>query len=786
MSISSSHAQCFEIESILVDACGSPEGENEMVNFRIGSTDVNVNNLSANWSNNSFQGICQNSTTASKVASLNNTISGCGLLLEPTNGVLPAGEQIILITSTAFDVSANSFSNLNDTIYVIFQCAGNTSGHFANGAGTGFRTLSISFTSPACIDDVTYDKGPLDNNEGASVSFNPTGNPTYYNNGCQAPFTPSEINTINLSPLTICPGDNIDLSSSITGEIQSFFWIGNSGSFTNPNGNTTTYNSALTDTSSYYLYLGGITPCNDTIYDSLLVNLQTPSTVIISGPDIINLCPGESISLNATGSNSFLWSSGETTASISVNSAGIYYVSSSTNCSSNIDTVTVNILSQDFVPIVEADTIELCQGSALTLNAAGSANYIWNTGQTGSSISINSSGMYTVTSGDDCPGNKDSSIIVLINPPILSILEPDSLALCPGETLTLNASGSSPFIWSTGETTNTIQINSVGIFYATSFNSCFSISDTTIVSNAIPVNVAISEPNSIICHNEEIILHATGANSYSWSTGETSDSIVVNSTNTYTVIANDNCPSNTAQVQITVIPEKKIHIIEGNSIVLCPSKQVTLNASYATNYLWSSGDTSSSIVINTTGQYYVETTNGNCPSGFDTIQAISDTPPSAIIIGDSAICDDLELSLFAEGYGNFTWSNGDEGSSSQIETEGVITLTATNSCNQSISDSRKITKIDCSTTIYIPNSFTPNGDGQNDFFKVEGTNIQSINGKIFNRWGELLYQWNNSTAQWDGTYKGRKLSAGVYVYRIKVEFLNDNFKTYTNRLVILE
>ena len=65
---------CFEIESILVDACGTPEGPNEMVRLNIGSNTLNTADISVNWPNNPFQGICQNANSASHVAYMNSTI----------------------------------------------------------------------------------------------------------------------------------------------------------------------------------------------------------------------------------------------------------------------------------------------------------------------------------------------------------------------------------------------------------------------------------------------------------------------------------------------------------------------------------------------------------------------------------------------------------------------------------------------------------------------------------------------------------------------------------------
>jgi gliding motility-associated-like protein len=82
-------------------------------------------------------------------------------------------------------------------------------------------------------------------------------------------------------------------------------------------------------------------------------------------------------------------------------------------------------------------------------------------------------------------------------------------------------------------------------------------------------------------------------------------------------------------------------------------------------------------------------------------------------------------------------------------------------CEDSLSMENQIT---------IPNAFTPNGDGINEIFKPHGQNIKSINGKIFNRWGQELFKWNDLNSGWDGKHNGQDVSAGVYFYVIEVTF----------------
>jgi gliding motility-associated-like protein len=77
-------------------------------------------------------------------------------------------------------------------------------------------------------------------------------------------------------------------------------------------------------------------------------------------------------------------------------------------------------------------------------------------------------------------------------------------------------------------------------------------------------------------------------------------------------------------------------------------------------------------------------------------------------------------------------------------------------------------KVTEKSSLFIPDIFTPNGDGPNDIFKIKSEGISELNGVIFNRWGELLFQWNTVEGGWDGrTASGTPVPDGVYFYIIK-------------------
>lgn len=91
----------------------------------------------------------------------------------------------------------------------------------------------------------------------------------------------------------------------------------------------------------------------------------------------------------------------------------------------------------------------------------------------------------------------------------------------------------------------------------------------------------------------------------------------------------------------------------------------------------------------------------------------------------------------------------------------VVAIKEDTSRVESISNTVEFAK---STTVYFPNAFTPDQDGDNDTFGAVGLNVDEYELKVFNRWGELIFESNNITDKWDGTHKGKLAPDGVYVY----------------------
>lgn len=405
--------KCVEMESILVDACGTPEGENEMIRFRIGPSDLNVNDLVVDWPNNSWQGICQNATTTNAVSALNSTIQGCGWLVEPTGGILPAGEPVILVTSTAIDVSANSFANLNDTITMIFQCAGNTSGHFANyNSSPGLRTTIISFTNPTgCADTATYDRSESINinggygggwqlQNGGRVDFAWDGTPTYENDGCQAPIINTTVN-INTTPST-CTNGSVAMEGSVNGPYSEIFWSGGTGIYSDSDSLSTIYSLGSGDQNDFYIYLSATNPCNDTITDSVLVDfLEEPDPQLVINSSM-PICYGDSVEVLASGGDTYNWSNGGTGTVAYFGDSGTYQLTVANACGSADTAFNINVIYPPQATIAPNNYFEICIGDTVPLIGSGGDFFSWSTGDTASTVVLDQIGWHYGVAHNTC------------------------------------------------------------------------------------------------------------------------------------------------------------------------------------------------------------------------------------------------------------------------------------------------------------------------------------------------------------------------------------------------
>jgi gliding motility-associated-like protein len=155
----------------------------------------------------------------------------------------------------------------------------------------------------------------------------------------------------------------------------------------------------------------------------------------------------------------------------------------------------------------------------------------------------------------------------------------------------------------------------------------------------------------------------------------------------------------------------------------------------------------------------------------DSIDVTFDTQPDFNLGNDTVFCDGDSLLLHTNILNaNYLWSNGSTDSSIYVTTSGHYWANViTSSCIDS--DSINIKTNDCNCDIFIPNIFTPNGDEFNESFRaVIGCELDMYRMRIFNRWGELVFESEDQNEVWDGKYQGKEVTEGVYFY--KMDFLH--------------
>lgn len=800
-------AQCFQIQSILVDACDGPnEGKNEMVTFQVGSTPLLTTNLSVNWPANNWLGLTKNAGTAANIATINSTIVGCGLLKEPTANVLPANAKVLLVTSTAWNPLAQSFANLTDTLYVIFQTAGNTGGHFANyQSGGGLRTLSMSFSSPSgCNDVVTYDRALLVNQagnigaqDGGSVEFSASGTPTYVNNGCQAPFIPLSVDAgINK---TVCINSSQSFTATASGTYNSVNWslgTGATGTFSPNNSLTTTYTPGASESGTVKLYCTITKTCGTqttTVKDS--VNLTfTPLPTVSITPNNVSLCNGQSavVQANANTAVTYSWSTGATTSSVSLNSVGVYTVNATNLCGNSSATVSVTISSAPTLSI-SSSAITMCpSGQTATLSLTGSTGtYSWSTGANTSTTTISSPGVYSATVSTSGCGIAVANISLGSAPlPSVSISTPSTTTVCANGSIILTASSNEGnYLWSNGATTNTVSVNSASIT-VTSTNVCGSAQATQTL-NVIPLpTVTVSPPSNILCPGTSATLTAnSNASNYLWSTGDVTSVILVNTTGVKTVTVTNACGTATSSANISSISFPPL-VLTSSSNTICPNETATLTVTGGVPlttgspilYSWSNSTSTGSVVTTNGGLVTVSNTN-ICGVNTQTINVAVVNLNANISASPSSGVGPLVVSITNNSVGanTYTWNlgNGNTATTQTVSSqtyvnEGTYTvylLVSNGTCFDT--DSLVITVLEQQPYLIIPNVFTPNNDSVNDIFKIKGFNIIDFNCTIFNRWGLQLFSWNDINKGWDGKSDGKESNDGTYFYMINAKDIDN-------------
>nr|WP_321226064.1 T9SS type A sorting domain-containing protein [uncultured Psychroserpens sp.] len=536
--------------------------------------------------------------------------------------------------------------------------------------------------------------------------------------------------------------------------------------------------------STTYLVTGNSNGCESS--DNVIVSVETENINANAGADVA-ICNGESTLLTAAGGATYLWNTGETTQTIEVSpiTTTTYIVTAfNTNgTESDDDSVTVTV---NEIPIADAgNDVAICFGNSTTLSAFGGTTYLWNTGETTQNINVspNNTTTYSVeVFTNNCSSTDD--VIVSVNE-LPETNAGNDVTITEGDSTILVASGADSYIWSTGETTTSISVNPIltTTYTVTGVsNGCESIDDIIVIVEPF-IYTASAGANQTICNGYETTLTASAGDSYLWSTGETTQSITVNPTNTqiYTVTVYEGDYQAEAEVEVGVNPNPNIVISNGDDVMILEGEFITLSASGANTYSWNNGATQPNIAVSPsiTTTYEVTGFINNCEDTKAVIVNVLEIV-QADAGEDLIICNEEVVTLTANGGDEYLWSNGETTQSIEVspdvDTEySVLVYNALDSDEDTI----MVFVEECNTIEFPIESetfdFMIYQDPTTDILNVRIDGLQSVTAKgysIYDLSGKIIYTeiFNQSEMQ-DQTQMTRELdvsaySRGIYIAKL--------------------
>jgi gliding motility-associated-like protein len=419
------------------------------------------------------------------------------------------------------------------------------------------------------------------------------------------------------------------------------------------------------------------------------------------------------------------------------------------SCNTVSDTIVIDILDYDDLQINMTPDTTICGGSAIisTLPSMGVPpySYVWDNGLPAlntHTVSPTNTTTYTVTITDFCGFQISDSVTITVGSG-LAEAGPDQ-EICEGETATLAANSSASYLWSTGETTQSIDVspNSETMYFVTVTGICDGYDSVTVSVNPLPVVVASIDPASV-CAGDSANLWSSGALNYVWEAspsdisfnpipGATNDFFTVapKGATTYSVTGTDaNGCSSTASTSLTVVP------LPVASFFTQPPVASSFDPTF----------------------HFYDNSQGS-PVFWQ--WSLSD--------GSEYFLQDFIHQFPVDEYGDY---------------EVILYVENSFGCSDSIVGSVRV-KPDY--TLYIPNSFSPNEDGINDYFHISGINFpdDEFSIRIYDRWGNLVFASTNPSFQWDGEKDGSDAPTGTYIYRIYYRDTDGNYQVRQGNITL--
>ena len=543
--------------------------------------------------------------------------------------------------------------------------------------------------------------------------------------------------------------------------------------------------------------------------------LDTASVILFEGadpPEILGeatLCPGDSLQLSTEASQTltYFWLLPDSTFiygdqfSLLEPDSGQYTLFAE-HPVCGIQSVTENvqlIQAEDFSILIALGNVTNCVGDSVQLNIPGDFTSVqWFPVQSNldSILVLEDAQIWTeVIDTNGCVLNTDTVDIQFQEPPSVQALPPDTV--CENESATIVINTPFSILLNDGEAYNLIwsPIQMGPLTSDTSYTIVFSdllgcVSDEMVWEIEViqvPEELEILG-ETLLCDGDELMLSA-----FPYESGtivfydEFHDSlgIAINGelvlqsvsegdpTGTYAVLDIDGCTveSDLLEINVLPIPETPVLILDGTG---CPEDTVLVYAAdtVGLTHFWTgpNGFSSADAVLTfdpiepaEQGTYSLYVQESICISDTTSIDVMIAPVPDVALGPDTVICfGDLIDLILDQSYEEMLWSTGEISDMITVGDSGIYWVLVTNEFGCADTDTTIVETTTCNAI--ASNTFTPNGDGYNDVFKLEADGLVAVNVKIYNRFGRLIYQWDTTDGAWDGTIQNNGFDANEGTY----------------------
>lgn len=489
---------------------------------------------------------------------------------------------------------------------------------------------------------------------------------------CQCAFTIDK----NITNATCSGFTNGAITTTITGGSGTLYYNWSNGSTT-----YTTQNLSNITSGDYTLTVTQGSVCAKSQTATVLSTLPNPNIATVSN----SVCLGGTVTISASGANTYTWSNGVVSPSISISPTVVTTytcLGSDSNGCVGKNTATVAVNNVNFLNISNST---ICYGESKSISPSGGTTFTWSTGSTAPFLLVTPSVTTTYSVfGKDANGCRDEAnfVVTVNNTPTLSVV---SNSMCSGAFASLSVNGSATtYSWSTTDSGVSITVSpSVTTNYTCTGTTSQGCSAKAVGTVSVLPNPTITISSGAICLGNTQMMLATGATNYVWNNGATTSSIVVSPSVTTSYTCTGTYASGCSQTSVKTVTVYGLPNVSVTSVSVCTGKTGVISASGANTYNWNTGATTYTIAVspttNTTYTVLGTSVNG-CTNIATSNVYVYPTPSLALTSG--TICYGMTATVSAAPALSYTWSNGSHSSSFFVVPNATTVYTCTGASSQ--------------------------------------------------------------------------------------------------------